>query len=270
MTTPLGDAQPSESGRLERVRSFFDSPGNYLDRKRFDIRVRAETVATFVGKDSFEHILDVGCGDGTVSLPLLTPYRHLTLVDIAANMLASAERNVPPGLRANVAFRQEDFLGAAFDQSFDLVICMGVLAHVASPWDVIRKAAILLKPGGKLLLECTDSSHVVRRVETLPGRIFRLWRGPNFKVNELSASQVRQMAVRNGFEIRAALRYSWPPPGFQRIFSQNALYTMVRTCFGDAANPRNQWLGFEHILCLSRQGSGPVQQEGGPVTESVD
>ena len=44
---------------------------------------------------------------------------------------------------------------------------MGVLAHVVSPQDLIAKIASVLKPGGTLILECTNGYHLLDRVNQL-------------------------------------------------------------------------------------------------------
>jgi len=243
-----------KSDHVERVRSFFNTPENYLDRKRFDIRIRAETTKMFLDGRPCQKLLDIGCGDGSVSLPLLSSERHLTLLDISENMLALARQRVPSHLASNVEIRLEDFLHSSLEKgSFDAIICVGVLAHVSSPDDVILKAAALLKPGGTLVLECTDSFHVVRRLMALPGRMINWRKGLEFRLNELSGARVLEMATRHGFEFSSAFRYSWPPPGSQRIFSQEFLYRTVRWTFGDVRENRNRGLGFEYIFCLSRR-----------------
>ena len=73
--------------RVELVRTFFDQPQNYLERKRFDIRLRAETTKTFLEGTNCTKIIDIGCGDGSVSLPLLLSDRYLTLLDLSSTML---------------------------------------------------------------------------------------------------------------------------------------------------------------------------------------
>ena len=41
----------AEPVQVELVRSFFDQPQNYLERKRFDMRIRAETTRSFLKGD---------------------------------------------------------------------------------------------------------------------------------------------------------------------------------------------------------------------------
>jgi ubiquinone/menaquinone biosynthesis C-methylase UbiE len=239
--------------RVEVVRNFFDQPENYLERKRFDIRIRAETTKTFLEGANCTKIIDIGCGDGSVSLPLVSPDRYLTLLDISSTMLTLARSRVPVELSGNVEITQGDFLGAALENgAYDVVICMGVLAHVASPSDVIQKVAALLKPGGTLILECTDSQHFVRRFYSLFTGWLAFIRPSQYRPHHLTSRAVLNMARTHGFALKGKFRYSWPPPGSQRLLSQDAIYRLIRTMFGHAGRDRNQWLGFENVFCLSR------------------
>ena len=88
---------------LDQVRSLFEEPEWYFSRRAFDIRIRVETVQELVRLSGDARILDIGCGDGSISVPLLTGKTSLTLLDLSAKMLSIAKSKVPPGLSRNVA-----------------------------------------------------------------------------------------------------------------------------------------------------------------------
>jgi ubiquinone/menaquinone biosynthesis C-methylase UbiE len=239
--------------KVEYVQHFFDQPKNYLARNSFDIRVRAETTEALVRDRKVTTVLDVGCGDGSVSLPLLSAQSHITLLDISPNMLAVAKSRVGDALAANVDFMNADFLATPFARgSYDLVICIGVLAHVSSPGDVIEKIATVLKPGGTLILQCTDSAHWYRRLVSLYTGTLALFRRSLYRAGSLTNKDVLDMTAKCGFRTEGVFCYGWPPPGFHRIFSQATLYRMVRGIFGDVVHNRNPWLGSEYIYALTR------------------
>src|SRR5712675_3643989 len=79
-----------QADRIDPVRELFDHRENYLDRRQLDIRLRTETVSSLVEGKSYNEILDIGCGDGSISTPLLTSRCHLTLLDISTQMLSLA------------------------------------------------------------------------------------------------------------------------------------------------------------------------------------
>jgi len=253
MNSTIGHTENYEVERVKRVENFFDQAHNYLDRSGYDIRIRAETVAQFLKQRDFTGVLDVGCGDGSVSLPLLTAERHLTLLDVSSNMLAVAQSRVPQELRGNVDLINGDFLQTSIrPESCDVVVCIGVLAHVVSPEDVIAKIASLLKPGGLLILQCTDSSHFLRRFIDFYHRGLRLIRPALYMAAPLTRRDVLKMTEKQRFEVKARFCYSSGFPGSHRIFSQSTLYGLIRRVFGDCENNRNLWLGSENIYLLER------------------
>lgn len=239
--------------RTDLVRAFFDSPYRYLTGRRFDIRIRADSVRTFTHGRSCRSILDIGCGDGSISLPLLGRETRVTLLDFSASMLSIAQSNVPRELAGDVEVRNEDFMSAAFDPSgFDLIICLGVLAHVDSPEGLIRKTATLLRPGGSLILEFTDSFHFMGRLSRMMGWLKELVAPPRSPVNLLSFAQVDSLLSRHGFRLVSQFRYAYPPlEGIQRMLPQNILFEIVRLLFGTCEHHRNSWFGNEYICLLT-------------------
>ena len=146
------------TSKAEHVKALFDVPGKYLGPRRFDIEIRVETVHEFTKNLTFDRVLDIGCGNGAISLPLLPRCSKLTLLDISKNMLDLARRRVPPERVNDIQLIEGEFLGAdAQQESFDLILCIGVLAHVDSPAAVIARVAQLAKPGSWVLLEFTEA-----------------------------------------------------------------------------------------------------------------
>jgi 2-polyprenyl-3-methyl-5-hydroxy-6-metoxy-1,4-benzoquinol methylase len=241
-----------QSDRVDNVRSLFDQRENYLDKRQLDIRLRAETVKTLVEAKKFTNILDIGCGDGSVSVPVLTSECDLTLLDISPQMLSFARARVPASLSPRVRFVNQDFMAAQFDKQFDLVICLGVLAHVASPSDVIAKIVSVLTPGGMLILECTDGFHILGRINRLHNQAAWLFRPPKYRLNVLSAEKVLRVAEKHGLKATAVFRYGLPLPGMGRFFSAAGIYRFTRSVFGDVMLNRNRWLGNQFIYSFVR------------------
>ncbi len=236
------------SNRVENVRSFFDQP-TYLRTRQLDIRIRVETIEIFVKGRDFKTILDIGCGDGSISMPLLNSDRHLTLLDLSNNMLSIARSRVPAELTSNVEFVNGNFMEAKFTpKSFDLIICVGVLAHVPAPAGVVAKIASLLRPGGTLILECTDAFHFIGLITVLRNSLAWAFKPPTYKMNLLSGTAVRHIAKNEGLNPTAVFRYALPFGWMHRFFSQDySAYRAVRYMFGTASRNGNSWLGNQYI-----------------------
>ena len=237
------------SPKLDEVKSLFESPQPYLDRRRYNINIRADTVQYFLRNRKFTSILDVGCGDGSASIPLLNPERNLTLLDLSSQMLSIAQSQVPPSLSRNVQALNQDFLAADLaPQSFDAIICLGLLAHVDSPKAVIEKIAQLLRPNGIVILQSTDSSGFPSRFGIFYRRILEAFGRMNYRYTLTTSAQVIEMFADCGLQLSNIYRYSLPGlPGIDRIFSQQALYKCVRLAYGSAENNYNTWPGKECI-----------------------
>lgn len=238
--------------KSEQVRSFFEQPQQYLRRRAFEIRIRAETVKEFTKHSAGIRILDIGCGDGSISLPLLTETTRVTLVDMSANMLSIARSKVPPKIAKNVEAINQDFTTAQLEErSFDLILCIGVLAHVVSPDDFIAKIVSLLKPGGSIVVECTDARHILTRAVSGMYKVRALLKPMMYPLNALSYSQISTALARYRVQPKMKFRYVAPFPGSYRLFSQDRLYRFTRRVFGSAEKNRNAYLGNEYIALFT-------------------
>jgi len=150
-----------------------DSQGNPFaadyERKR-DVVIRA-----VAGRD--KTVLDLGGGMGRMSIPLSS--RHfVTLSDISPQMLELARPYASDRLKLQVT----DARSLPFaDGSFDYVLAIDLLPHIPSPRDLILEARRVLKLGGTLVIDSTNSipfwtlaypSYLGRR----PHRWIGIWR----------------------------------------------------------------------------------------------
>ena len=246
----LSDAESST--RREQVRVIFDNVDHYLAARSVDVRLRTETVSAFASQLSYEDVLDAGCGDGSITLPLLTSANHLTWMDLSPSMLEHAISRVPRDLVNNVTLRNEDILTAQFGtKRFDLVVSVGVIAHVQSVVLFLEKLRKLLKPGGSLILEFTDVLHPVGKLGRLWSRLKEQLAPAKYQTNRLSASTLRPLFSAHGLRSVAEYRYSrLPLPGADRLLSDRIHYRLCRWIFGDTRkNTRARW-GNEYICLL--------------------
>lgn len=123
----------------------------YRVRRRLEAR-RLLRAATGLAKDA--RILDVGCGDG-FHLGLLRdfgrPGWHLEGVDADARAVMRARDN---GLAVHEGTVESADLAGS---TFDFVLLIQTIEHVADPQAVLRRVGELLRPGGRLLV-VTDNT----------------------------------------------------------------------------------------------------------------
>jgi cyclopropane fatty-acyl-phospholipid synthase-like methyltransferase len=233
-----------------KVRHVFEDTSKYLKRRQVDVRFRIDTVAAYAAEIKPHRILDIGCGDGSISLQLAGADRQLTLMDISSSMVATATANIPCEYAANVRVRQDDFAVAEFDQEpFDLIVTVGVMAHVDSPDEFLKKIRSLLRPGGSLILEFTDAFHVVGKVGRMWSWTRELFAPAKYATNKLSYAQVAKLLDKNKLRIVSTFRYSRIPlPGFNSIVSHPREFALMKAFFGSSERNRNAWLGNEYIM----------------------
>jgi len=96
-------------------------------------------------------VLECGCGAGRFTEVLLTQGASVASVDLSGAVEANA-RNFPIGENHHIA--QADILALPFEpESFDVVLCLGVVQHTRDPEATIRALYDQVAPGGSLVLD---------------------------------------------------------------------------------------------------------------------
>ena len=99
-------------------------------------------------------VLDIGTGPGVllVELAQRRPDLRLTGVDLSADMIAAAQRNVAP-FGDRVTAQTGDATSLPFaDGSFDLIVSSLSLHHWDEPAAAVPELARVLRPGGRVVI----------------------------------------------------------------------------------------------------------------------
>jgi SAM-dependent methyltransferase len=228
------------------IKQAFEQPQWYLKGTAYNIKLRAETITEFLKSDQIGSILDIGCGDGSLSAGLINGANRVTLLDQSKTMLEIAFSRVPPDLSSRVQTINNGFMEAALaPQSFDLILCVGVLAYIEQRREFVTKIKSLLKPGGVVIAECSDSTHFVSRIAAAYSAVRRLFKPGGMRPVKGSSSSVEAIFTDQGFERRGYFRYSLPLPVMRKLLNQKNSYRALRYIFGTATQNRNACWGNE-------------------------
>ena len=233
-----------------KVKFFFNN-SDYLKNSSDRISIRSTLVKEFLGDINNARILDIGCGDGSLSLQFLNKTNSITFVDISDRMLEKVRERVPPDLASNALLLNDSFDAVSDDDFFDIVICVGVIAHVPSVDLLFNKIAKVLKKNGLLILETTPNPYPIGRF-MLPYYFLReLIFGslPKYHKNRLKIADLFKATKSRGFKQLKAIRYSFPLPGMshwpQSLKLRYTLFTLN--------NRLMSRFGSEHIFLFQKK-----------------
>jgi trans-aconitate methyltransferase len=152
---------------VNRPSSAGPAPGASIAGQRWDperyrrnaafVPALGREVITLLAPQKNERILDLGCGDGTLTSEL-AKIATVVGVDASAEQIAACQAR---GLDAHVA----DGNALAFDNEFDAVFSNAALHWMRDPDGVIASVWRGLKPGGRFVAECGGAGNVAHVVK---------------------------------------------------------------------------------------------------------
>ena len=138
--------------RQSKSQAFFESAAGQWDLLREELFGAASHLQALPALLDGDWVVgDLGCGTGQVAAALAPFVGRVIAVDRSGEMLQAARQRLRP--HANVEVRRGELKAVPVaDAQLDAATLMLVLHHVAEPSAVLREAARVLKPGGRLLV----------------------------------------------------------------------------------------------------------------------
>jgi SAM-dependent methyltransferase len=225
---------PKEFGR-NPAKDYFANPEPYLRNNPY-IGLRAQMIRRMLPTLAGKSVLDLGCGDGRISIPLAGEARELWLVDASTAMIENARRRIPAGHTGKIHCVCTDVGDFAPPHKFDVVLCIGVLAHVADPPATLRLIAHSLVPGGCAIIQLTDEASFLGRITYRLGALRRRARNPELRMlNHMTLEDIRGELTLAGLTFSGFCRYvlipgirALPPAMTQAIFSMTTARPLAR------------------------------------------
>lgn len=125
--------------------------------KTFDLRTADEYAAHLLPHlQPHHHILDVGCGRGSITMDLarLVPNGKVLGVDINPSLIEAASKQAAERSITNIDFKVMDAndLSSLESESFDVIHEHQVLLYFPDQVEIVREFHRILKPGGMISL----------------------------------------------------------------------------------------------------------------------
>ena len=189
--------------KLEEVKSAFDDADKYL-RNNTSIPVRIKLISKMLNEIHFRDYIELGCGDGSIALSLLDEKRRAVLIDFSREMIERAKEKTPPELIKNVKYEVGNIFTYETEDKFDLLLCIGVLAHVPSIEKLFVKIDSLLSTKGYLVLQFTEARSLFGWI------IYKFMRksGSGYSVNKTSILILHKLLSFYNYELLEKQVYS--------------------------------------------------------------
>ncbi len=133
----------------------------------FNFQTRLRLACELAGASS-GRLLDCAAGTGEITCALLKSgrFNHATVVDISPAMLQSAKELLTSQItNAELEFVQSDVFNLkASDCGWDLILCLGLIAHTGRLGILLAHLKSMLTPGGRIILQTTLPDHLGTRI----------------------------------------------------------------------------------------------------------
>ena len=207
----------------EKVKEHFDSLSsryeqNYFEEKSaktYDFRTRLRLVTRLVERDSGS-LLDCACGTGEITAQALKHgnFKTAVLSDISAPMLDIAMSRISDmHVSTTVQYQLIDIFkyNPGIGMKFDVIRCLGLLAHTGSLQKLLEHLKSMLSSDGKIILQSSIASHWgVRFARFLTSKRYAQKYG--YEINYYTIKEIEKYVQLSGLEIKLFQRYNfgWP------------------------------------------------------------
>jgi methionine biosynthesis protein MetW len=149
------------------------------------------------------HILDVGCGGGSLAAVLKSLGHQVDGITISEEEKRSAVEHCREVFIHNL---ENGLPQSVLGRKYDYVICSHVLEHIVYPKSLLKDIGGILKPGGRLIIALPNLMHYKSRLKLLAGNFeykqAGIWDYTHVKWYTFKTAQ--QLLRETGFKIKTA------------------------------------------------------------------
>jgi 2-polyprenyl-3-methyl-5-hydroxy-6-metoxy-1,4-benzoquinol methylase len=209
---------------LSKAKKYFES-APATDSAIIDLRKKI--VLKVIDKpDRVLRIVDIGCGNGSIS-GQFAEYHEVTFVDFSKRRLDEAKKKFS-------MFPRTYFVNSSLEsyephqKKYDLVFCIGVLAHVGDIDNTLKKLSELVCDDGKIIIQFTDHDKLISRLLSLKIKIKKIYYDSyGYSTNKTNCMQIKKNILKNNLDIKKYYRYFPSLPLFR--FLPESIHKIILT-----------------------------------------
>jgi 2-polyprenyl-3-methyl-5-hydroxy-6-metoxy-1,4-benzoquinol methylase len=209
---------------FDETKKFFEKTSLYLNNT-YGINTRKliiqKDVIPLINRNLI--LLDIGCGNGALSEVFIGLVDKITLMDISKPMLKLAEVKFQELNFKNISLINERLEDSNLNEKYDVILAVGVIAHVEDLKEFLLKCRSYLKPQGHLILQFTEETHPIIRFNNFLQKIQK-------KAMVRSHKQINLKAVLKdqGFNLKKIVKFGFYPKGIT-IFGDQTVFKIQKS-----------------------------------------
>ncbi|MBN2485912.1 MAG: methyltransferase domain-containing protein [Bacteroidales bacterium] len=231
--------------KAPKVEQYFDKQQDYYLNNNPVIKLRKEIVESIAGNLNNKNIIDIGSGNGNITSSFLNTNK-VTYVDISSKLLEIISKNSQLN-KHNVSLIKGDILTLNFMEKFDLVVCLGLIAHINDVNRLIEKICSIMDETGIAIIQFTDSSMPISRINHFKSKL-RHKRNYNYNTNKNTLPEIKKIISDNKLKIERLIKH-WPVSPFFSFFNDKIKLKLLRYSY---QNSFISCFGAEVILVLKK------------------
>ena len=202
----------------KKIRNFFDNLAPIYGKnfvgdksgKSYEFNKRKDIVAKVTSGHTGE-LLDCASGTGEITAEVLKEgnYESAVVCDLSGRMLSYARKNIEIAIpHTEVTYAEADIFvySSECNAKFDIILCLGLVAHVGQLGGLLRRLYSILKPGGVVVLQSSLSQHWGLKLVRLLSS--KKWKKKNgYELSFYSTKEINDIASQSGFRIVGSYRY---------------------------------------------------------------
>jgi 2-polyprenyl-3-methyl-5-hydroxy-6-metoxy-1,4-benzoquinol methylase len=228
-----------------KITGFFSKSENYLDNNSI-IELRKLIIKDLVGDVNNKKIIDIGCGDGSLSIDFISD-NQVTFLDLTIKMLELVKHKIPEEFKKNATIVNSDIINYESIDKYDISICIGVYAHVEDIDLLTLKLLEITKQSGIIIIQYSNSTNLISILNKIKNKLL-LRRKYLYKTNNHSTKMIKKTISKSKLYIKYNKSY-WPVSPFFLAFKAHTKINVLKYFY------KNNFLskfGSEKVLLLKK------------------